>query len=189
MNSVETPAKTKAEQFDEMLQSYGDMAYRMALHLTGGKEFEARDLVQEGFLRIWRYWDVRKPESFRGWMYRILHNLYMDALRKKSREASLSLDAEIVEGASWEQTLADHEMPIPARMEQKELQEHVANAVNQLPIEFRIPIVLCDMEGLSYDEIATALAIPVGTVRSRIHRGRCHLRRALVHLQAKGVLP
>jgi RNA polymerase sigma-70 factor, ECF subfamily len=174
----------KHDEFNTLLQTYGDLLYRMALHLTGGKEAEARDLVQDGFLRVWRSWDHQRPENVRGWMYRILHNLYMDALRRKARQPTVSLDAapDDLEGG-WERVLPC-EGPAPtAGVEQEEIRREVQAALARLPEEFRIPVILCDLESLSYEEIAAVVGCPVGTVRSRIHRGRRALRRALVHFE------
>jgi RNA polymerase sigma factor (sigma-70 family) len=177
---------TKTEEFSELLRTYGDMAYRMALHLTGGREDEARDLVQEAFVRIWRYWSIQKPDHFKSWMYRILHNLYMDDRRRARRRPTVSLDeplSDSEEAGTWDDHLAENSPDPFGQSEIHELQAHVAAALRRLPPEFRIPIALCDMDGLSYDEIARIVSCPVGTVRSRIHRGRMQLRRTLVHLR------
>jgi len=178
---------TKTEEFSELLRTYGDMAYRMALHLTRGREDEARDLVQEAFIRIWRYWSFQKPDHFKSWMYRILHNLYLDNRRRAQRRPTVSLDdpAPFGEGLTWEDRFAEPQAQ-PARVvEIRDLQAQVTYALQRLPAEFRIPVMLCDMEGLSYDDIARIVSCPVGTVRSRIHRGRLQLRHALGHLDEK----
>ena len=176
---------TKTEEFAELLRTYGDMAYRMALHLTGGREDEARDLVQDGFIRIWRYWSFQKPDHFKSWMYRILHNLFLDNRRRAGRRPTVSLDdpAPHHEDLSWEDRFAEARPQPLGILETKELQHEVAGALRRLPAEFRIPVMLCDMEGLSYDEIARVVSCPVGTVRSRIHRGRLQLRATLGHLK------
>jgi RNA polymerase sigma-70 factor (ECF subfamily) len=170
----------KNEEFSEVLNTYGDMAYRMACHLTGGNEALARDLVQDAFIKIWKNWEWQRPQSFKGWMYRILHNLYMDHLRRKSREATSSYD---VPGISDEDRLIDSypERSLQAldTLQQEELIKILHETLDKLPEEFRIPIILCDMEDLSYEEIAQIVSCPVGTVRSRIHRGRRELRRAM----------
>jgi RNA polymerase sigma-70 factor (ECF subfamily) len=170
----------KNEEFSEVLRTYGDMAYRMACHLTGGNESLARDLVQDAFIKIWKNWEWQRPQSFKGWMYRILHNLYIDHLRRKSREATSSYD---IQGPSEADSVVDS-YPEPSlhvldALEKEELKMILHDALNQLPEEFRIPIILCDMEDLSYEEIAQIVSCPVGTVRSRIHRGRRELRTAL----------
>jgi len=170
----------KNEEFSAVLRTYGDMAYRMACHLTQGNESLARDLVQDAFIKIWKNWEWQRPQSFKGWMYRILHNLYVDHLRRKSREAASSYD---VQGPSEEDSLKDT-YPDPSlnaldTLEKEEMKKILHDTLAQLPEEFRIPIILCDMEDLSYEEIAQVVSCPVGTVRSRIHRGRRELRRAM----------
>jgi len=171
----------KNEEFSEVLRLHGDMAYRMACHLTRGNESLARDLVQDAFVKIWKNWERQRPDSFKGWLYRVLHNLYMDHLRKQKREASVSYDAPSgSEDYDLKEALPDHEIPMVETLEQNEMKDALQWALNQLPADFRVPIVLCDMEGLSYEEIALVVDCPIGTVRSRIHRGRRELRRTLV---------
>jgi len=172
----------KVEEFNDVLRTHGDAAYRMACHLTGGNETLARDLVQDAFIKIWKNWECQRPHSFNGWLYRILHNLYIDHLRRKTREASFSYDAP---GLNEEESLIDM-FPEPGPqtveiLEKAELQDALRKALGELPEDFRIPIVLCDMEGLQYDDIARIVSCPVGTVRSRIHRGRLLLRASLGH--------
>jgi RNA polymerase sigma-70 factor (ECF subfamily) len=167
----------KPPEFADILQTHGDIAYRMACHLTQGDEALARDLVQEAFIKIWKHWDFQRPQSFNAWLYRILHNLHMDHLRRKTREKATSYD---VPGPAEDDSLIDL-LPAPGLhslelLEQEELVQIVRKSLSTLPEEFRIPVILCDMEGLSYEEIALGMACPVGTVRSRIHRGRRMLR-------------
>jgi RNA polymerase sigma factor (sigma-70 family) len=106
--------------------------------------------------------------------------LYIDGLRRRARFVSLTVKtAEEVESDPWEERLTDPgPMPLQAA-EQAERDGKVQAALESLPMDFRIPVVLCDMEGLSYEEIAVITAAPVGTVRSRIHRGRRQLRELL----------
>lgn len=172
----------KTDEFSEVLRCHGDAAYRMACHLTRGNEALARDLVQDAFIKIWKNWEWQRPESFKGWMYRILHNLYMDHLRKKTREASISYDShDASETYDFKGSLPETDPLLIDQLEKEELNKTLYAALENLPQDFRVPIVLCDMEGLSYEEIARVVSCPVGTVRSRIHRGRRELRRALVH--------
>jgi RNA polymerase sigma-70 factor, ECF subfamily len=173
------PSLSKTDEFNELIRCYGDLVYRMAFQLTSGDETEARDLVQDGFIKAWRYWVIQKPDNFKGWMYRLLHNLYMDVLRKRARQKTCSLDAPTPHETSWEQVLPDDSPEASARLETQDVQSDVQRALQKLDPEFRMPVMLCDMEGLSYEEIARIMSCPVGTVRSRIHRGRMQLRRLL----------
>ncbi len=171
--------QTKIEEFSELLRCYGNMAYRMSLQITGGKEDEARDLVQDGFIKIWRYWQFQRPSHFKGWMYRLLHNLYMDAMRRKARQRTVSLDGDEDNPSHVAHTLSDASPQASENLERQQIQLDVARALEKLDVEFRLPVALCDMEGLSYDEIAQVMSCPVGTIRSRIHRGRLQLRALL----------
>lgn len=195
MNLFTSSSNDKKAEFQEVLTRYGDIAYRMALHLTGGKEDESREIVQEAFVRLWKRWDGDRPRSYQSWLYRVLHNLYMDALRRRVRQVSFTAlegDDPAEDGAclSGRQAWED-QVPSSAPMPGEEALVHerqaaVTAALEQLPVGFRVPVVLCDMEGLSYDEIAAILNVPVGTIRSRIHRGREHLRRLLRPFEEEG---
>jgi RNA polymerase sigma-70 factor, ECF subfamily len=183
------PDHEQTREFDDVLKTHGDTAYRMALQLTGGRESEAADLVQEAFVRIWRNWKTHRPDSIKGWLRTVLHNLYMDVLRKRARHPSVSLEP----GDGAEFSLADvlpDRRPSPEHLyQQQEIRIEVRQALARLDVEFRVPVVLCDIEGLSYEEIAQIVNCPVGTVRSRIHRGRSQLRRLLRPLETLEVQP
>jgi RNA polymerase sigma-70 factor, ECF subfamily len=158
------------EEFEDVLKDNSDSSFRMACTLTRGNEQLARDLVQDAFLKIWKKGELERPESFKGWMYRILHNLYMDHLRRRKREVPF-----LYEGPD--------SRPLPeVHVEKEEQKKWVHRALLELPKTYREPLMLCDLEGLSYEEIARMVECPVGTVRSRIHRGRRELRAALVRL-------
>src|SRR5947209_4213078 len=131
----------KTQEFSEALTFHQDTAYRMACRMTGGNESLARDLVQDAFVRIWKNWETRRPGSFKGWLYRILYNLYMDHLRRRCREVPETLIETKPERG-----------PLPPELaERNELKTVVHRALEGLPQEFRVPVVLCDMEGLSYE--------------------------------------
>jgi RNA polymerase sigma-70 factor (ECF subfamily) len=169
----------KNHEFIDVLRLYGDMAYRMALQLTRGQEADARDLVQETFMRIWRHWETDRPSSMKGWMYRVLKNLHLDSVRYRNRHPAISLETSTGTDNTWEDILPDGQTSVDHFLEKKELQKHVAGALAQLDEDFRFPVMLCDMEGLPYEDIARILNCPIGTVRSRIHRGRVQLRQLL----------
>jgi len=118
-------------------------------------------------------------------MYRLLRNLYTDALRRRARRPTFSLDGDSESGRPLEETLAASTPSAPESMERQEVQQDVTEALCRLEMEFQLPIVLCDMEGLSYEEISRVMLIPVGTVRSRIHRGRTQLRALLGQYQTQ----
>jgi RNA polymerase sigma-70 factor (ECF subfamily) len=157
--------------WDEVVRLHSARVYRLAYRLTGNKA-DAEDLTQEVFVRVFRSLSSYTPGTFEGWLHRITTNLFLDSVRRKARVRfdPLPDDAERVPGRD----------PSPAQVVDDRLFDpDVQRALDALPAEFRAAVVLCDIEGLTYDEIAVTLGIKLGTVRSRIHRGRAQLRQAL----------
>jgi RNA polymerase sigma factor (sigma-70 family) len=160
--------------WDEIVAKHSARVYRLAYRLTGNPH-DAEDLTQEVFVRVFRSLSSYTPGTFEGWLHRITTNLFLDQARRK---AKIRFDA-----------LADDaETRIPSRTVAPDVQvldglfdEDVESALAALPPDFRAAVVLCDIEGLSYEEIADVLGLKLGTVRSRIHRGRTMLRKALAH--------
>lgn len=148
--------------------------YRLAYRLTGNRQ-DAEDLTQDVFVRVFRSLDSFEPGNFAGWLHRITTNLFLDRARRAAR---IRMDG-FAEGAE-NQLLGSHVLPEDA-VHDAGFDPDVEEALASLPEKFRVAVVLCDIEGLSYDEIADVLGVKVGTVRSRIHRGRMQLRDALAH--------
>jgi RNA polymerase sigma-70 factor, ECF subfamily len=158
--------------WDEIAERYGDTVYTMAYRLTGDHD-EARDLAQDVFVRVYRNLDRYRPGTFEGWLYRITKNLFLDRVRRRKRVRLEPLPEE-----EWRQPSESD--PGPAeRVEAGVLRGDLETALDDLPPTFRTAVVLCDVKGLTYEEISEALGWPIGTVRSRIHRGRKALRTAL----------
>ena len=173
--SVDTPQEQwQAPSWDEIVVQHSARVYRLAYRLTGNPH-DAEDLTQEVFVRVFRSLSSYTPGTFEGWLHRITTNLFLDQARRK---AKIRFDA-----------LADDaETRIPSRAVTPDVQvldglfdDDVETALAALPPDFRAAVVLCDIEGLSYEEIADVLGLKLGTVRSRIHRGRTMLRKALAH--------
>ncbi|WP_336712523.1 RNA polymerase sigma factor SigE [Arthrobacter sp. USHLN218] len=163
-----------APTWEEVVVNHSAKVYRLAYRLTGNKH-DAEDLTQEVFVRVFRSLENFKPGTLDGWLHRITTNLFLDQARRKSRIRfdGLSEDAEAkIPGKD----------PGPERsFEFNNLDIDVQTALEELPPDFRAAVVLCDLEGLSYDEVSEALGVKLGTVRSRIHRGRTMLREKLAH--------
>lgn len=144
------------------------MAYRLT-----GNEADAQDLVQEVLLRVRRGLETYRPGSLEGWLSRITTNAFLDEVRRRRRRSTVALpddpDRVIAGAEDVEATLAATTLP-----------DDIQDALRSLPEDFRVAVVLCDVVGLPYDEIADQLGVPIGTVRSRIHRGRAALRGVLV---------
>ena len=160
--------------WDEIVEQHSDRVFRLAYRLTGNRH-DAEDLTQEVFVQVFRSLDTYTPGTFEGWLHRITTNLFLDGARRKQR---IRFDALSDERAARLPSEALH--PEAAFTEQT-FDDDVEAALATLPPDFRAAVVLCDVEGLSYEEIATIMDAKLGTVRSRIHRGRAMLRRALAH--------
>jgi RNA polymerase sigma factor (sigma-70 family) len=160
--------------WEEIVQTHSARVYRLAYRLTGNQH-DAEDLTQEVFVRVFRSLSTYTPGTFEGWLHRITTNLFLDMVRRKQR---IRFDA-LAEDAA--ERLPSRE-PSPAQhFHDTHFDADVQQALDTLAPEFRAAVVLCDIEGLSYEEIAATLGVKLGTVRSRIHRGRAHLRASLQH--------
>ena len=160
--------------WDEVVREHSPRVYRLAYRLAGNQQ-DAEDLTQETFVRVFRSLADYTPGTFEGWLHRITTNLFLDQARRKSK---IRFDA----------LAEDAETRIPSRGVTPDVavmdglfDDDVEAALAALPPDFRAAVVLCDIEGLSYEEIADVLGLKLGTVRSRIHRGRSMLRKALAH--------
>lgn len=163
-----------APSWEEVVRNHSAKVFRLAYRLTGNK-FDAEDLTQEVFVRVFRSLANFTPGTLDGWLHRITTNLFLDQARRKSR---IRFDA-LAEDA---ETRLPGRDPGPERsFEFNNLDVDIQKALDALPPDFRAAVVLCDLEGLSYDEVAAALDVKLGTVRSRIHRGRTMLRASLAH--------
>ena len=165
--------------WDEIVERHSDRVYRLAYRLAGNRP-DAEDLTQEVFVRVFRSLDSYSPGTFEGWLHRITTNLFLDQARRKQR---IRFDALSDERA--QRLTSSHPTPDAAYTDQR-FDDDIERALATLPPDFRAAVVLCDVEGLSYDEIARILGAKLGTVRSRIHRGRAMLRDALAHRAPRG---
>ncbi|MEX0427571.1 RNA polymerase sigma factor SigE [Nocardioides sp. DS6] len=184
MSTMETPATAEGgaagvPTWDEIVEQHSDRVYRLAYRLTGNRP-DAEDLTQEVFVRVFRSLDSYSPGTFEGWLHRITTNLFLDQARRKQR---IRFDALSDERA--QRLTSSGPTPDVAYTDQR-FDDDIERALSTLPPDFRAAVVLCDVEGLSYDEIAQILGAKLGTVRSRIHRGRAMLREALAHRAPKG---
>ena len=155
--------------WEEVARDHGRFLYNVAYRLAGN-DADAQDLAQEALMRVRRGLETYRPGSLEGWLARIVTNVFLDEVRRRRRRPADALPEDP------ERVLP----PTPAADEVSTgFSDEVQQALASLPPEFRTAVVLCDVVDLSYDEIAANLDVPVGTVRSRIHRGRRMLREAL----------
>lgn len=155
--------------WEEVARDHGRFLYSVAFRLAGN-DYDAQDLVQEALIKVRKGLERYEPGSLEGWLARIVTNVFLDDVRRRKRRQTGALpdDPERVLPPSPGADLVSTELSMP-----------VQAALASLPPEFRVPVVLCDVADQSYEQIAMTLEIPVGTVRSRIHRGRRLLRAAL----------
>jgi RNA polymerase sigma-70 factor (ECF subfamily) len=164
--------------FQEVADRYGSTIYTIAYRLTGNRD-EAQDLAQDVFVRVYRNLHRYEPGTFEGWLYRITKNLFLDRVRRRKRVRFDPLPDE-----DWREPVDVEPLPEEV-LDNVTLHGDVEAALATLPATFRTAVVLCDVQGLSYEEIAKATSWPLGTVRSRIHRGRKMLRDALASMDSE----
>ncbi|WP_072805642.1 RNA polymerase sigma factor SigE [Rhodococcoides yunnanense] len=157
--------------WDELVREHGDRVYRLAYRLSGNAQ-DAEDLTQDTFIRVFRSLSNYQPGTFEGWLHRITTNLFLDMVRRRNRIRMEALPED------YDRVPSD--TPNPEQIyHDARLDPDLQSALDSLAPEFRAAIVLCDIEGLSYEEIGATLGVKLGTVRSRIHRGRAALREYL----------
>jgi RNA polymerase sigma-70 factor (ECF subfamily) len=163
-----TGDKAAMPSWDELVRQHADRVYRLAYRLSGSQH-DAEDLTQETFIRVFRSVQNYQPGTFEGWLHRITTNLFLDMVRRRSRIRMEALPED------YDRVPAEDPNPEQIYHDSR-LGPDLQAALDSLPPEFRAAVVLCDIEGLSYEEIGATLGVKLGTVRSRIHRGRQALR-------------
>jgi RNA polymerase sigma-70 factor, ECF subfamily len=155
--------------WEEVARDHGRFLYTVAYRLAGNPD-DAQDLVQEALLRVRGGLERYVPGSLEGWLARIVTNVFLDEVRRRRRRPTQALPDD-----------PDRVLPASPAADEVDtgLSADVQAALASLPEEFRVPVVLCDVAERTYEEIAAILRVPVGTVRSRIHRGRRMLRERL----------
>jgi RNA polymerase sigma-70 factor (ECF subfamily) len=165
--------------FESLMRQSSRQAYALAYRLTGNST-EAEDLVQDTYVRAFRFFHRYDTSmAFTSWLYRIMSNAHIDQVRRRGRLKTTSLDQSGADGNStWD--LADDAARPDEEMVNASLAEPVQKGLLSMNVEFRTAVLLADVEGLAYEEIAEVMKTSVGTVRSRIHRGRLQLRKYLM---------
>jgi RNA polymerase sigma-70 factor (ECF subfamily) len=174
-----TGGRDRTALFESLIRDTHKQAYSLAYRLTGNTA-EAEDLVQESFLRAYKFFH-RYDDSlpFTSWLYRIMTNAHIDMVRRRGRIKTTSLDGAGLDGSStWD--VPDADAAPDREMLKNSLDEPVQRALGAMTAEFRMAVLLADVEGLAYEEVADIMGTSVGTVRSRIHRGRKQIRNYLL---------
>lgn len=172
-------SENRRELFESLLKSSYKQAYQLAFRLTGDSS-DAEDLVQEAFLRAYRFFYRYKTDMpFTNWLFRIMTNVFIDHTRRRSKARETSLDTPQQENKGTKE-LSDESLVPDKLLIYDEFETEVQEALRKMTPDFRVAVLLSDLEGLSYEEIAQVMGTSIGTVRSRIHRGRKQLRAHLL---------
>jgi RNA polymerase sigma-70 factor (ECF subfamily) len=158
--------------FEELVLEYEKKVYNVALRMVNNQE-DAEDITQEAFIKAYNSLSSFRGDSkFSVWLTRIVSNMCLDLIRSRGRRPTISLSVEDEEGESMELEIADIRQSPETIMEQQLTKDSVRRGLKQLPDEYREILLLREIQGLSYEEISAALDLEVGTVKSRIYRGR-----------------
>lgn len=175
MLNLKRAARGDEAAFEALISPYMDTTYRLCLRLMGN-ETDAADMAQEALVRAWRSLSTYKAQSrFSTWLYRITHNVCLDELRRRKIRQTESLQELHEAGFDPADKAATPEIAV----ENKDMREQLIRAIGSLNEEHRAAIVLRDVHGLSYEEIASVLDMNLNTVKSRIARARTNLRSIL----------
>lgn len=170
-------SSSKRDDFGEEALVHLDALYGLALRFAGGDEADAQDLVQETILRAWRSWDsYERGTNCRAWLMTILRHTFIGDFRRRQRRPYPVDYDDAEEWGIWPQL---REQDPEGRFFDHVIDDRIVEAIEGLPSKYRVPLVLSDLQGLHYQEIAEELEIPVGTVKSRLHRARRRLQNEL----------
>ncbi|MGA9115912.1 MAG: sigma-70 family RNA polymerase sigma factor [Bacteroidota bacterium] len=184
------PTAGKQQEFQREALPHSDVLYNYALRMTNNPA-DADDLLQETFLKAYRFWEsYQTGTNIRAWLFRIMKNSFINRYRRESRAPDTVDYEDVKEFIPTIRDPASDGNDLAASMTAGLLDDEVAGALADLPDEFRTVLILCDIEGLTYEEIAEFTDIPLGTVRSRLHRARRLLRgRLLDYARGRGYAP
>jgi RNA polymerase sigma-70 factor (ECF subfamily) len=168
------------DAFNTIVLNYQDSVFNIALRIMGDSEMAA-DASQEAFISAFKAIASFRGGSFKGWLMRIVTNACYDELRRKKRKPTTPLEPETDDGEEMDSPrwLADPNMTPDQRAEADELEHAIQHCIDNLPLEFKTVVVMTDLQGLNYAEVASAVRAPLGTIKSRLARARLRLRECL----------
>ena len=185
MSQLTRDEKQKQKDFDEEIIPHMDALYNFALRLTSDPN-DAEDLVQDTIVKAYRFFSsYEKGTNAKAWMFRILKNSFINNYRKKSKKPS---QVDYDEVSSYYETIRAERTEtsdLKNLMFREMMDDDLSEALTRLPEDFRTVVLLCDVDGYTYEEIANMLDVPIGTIRSRLHRGRNLLKTELLEYAKK----
>ncbi len=187
MQPLSPQEKKKQDDFRKEMLPHLEALYNFALHLANDHE-DAEDLVQDTMVKAYRFFDsYEKGTNAKAWLFRILKNSFINRYRKVSKQPN---QVDFDEISSFYETVRSEQSDTTDMQEilfREMLDDEVSTALKKLPEDFRTVVILCDIDGFTYEEIANMLDVPIGTIRSRLHRGRNLLRSLLEkYAEARG---
>lgn len=175
----------KQKDFHEEIIPHLDALYNFGLRLTSDPN-DAEDLVQDTIVKAYRFFSsYEKGTNAKAWLFRILKNSYINNYRKKSKKPQ---EVDYDEVATFYETIRAERTEtsdLEDKMFRELIDDELSNALDNIPEDFRTVVLLCDVEDFTYEEIANMLDVPIGTIRSRLHRGRNLLKAELLDYAAK----
>ena len=168
------------DAFNTLVLHYQDMVFNVALRILGDDEL-ATDAAQEAFISAFRSINSFRGGSFKAWLMRTVTNACYDELRRQKRRPTTPLEPDTNDGEEMDSPrwLADPNMSPEQEVEADELEYAIQHCLENLPTDFRVVVVMADIQGLDYSEVATATRVPLGTIKSRLARARLRLRECL----------
>ena len=168
------------DAFNALVLHYQDSVFNTALRILGDEDL-ASDATQEAFLSAFRSITSFRGGSFKAWLMRTVTNACYDELRRQKRRPSVPLepesdDGEEIDSPRW---LADPDMSPEQKAEADEVEHAIQHCLNNLPLEFKTVVVMADIQGMDYIEVAASVRVPLGTIKSRLARARLRLRECL----------
>ncbi|HMU93007.1 MAG TPA: sigma-70 family RNA polymerase sigma factor [Anaerolineales bacterium] len=177
---IQTAQNGDLDSFNTLILHYQDRVYNTALRILGDED-QAADAAQEAFISAFRSINSFRGGSFKAWLMRTVTNACYDELRRQKRRPTTPLEPDTADGEEMDSPrwLADPNMTPAEKSEADELEHAIQHCLDALPTDFRTVVVMADLQGLDYTEVAAAVRVPLGTIKSRLARARLRLRECL----------